>query len=61
MRYYAIRNRATRKYVVRTVQVGGKPLSITERNGALMFDSPESARRDMERRGLGPDFEVVEV
>ena len=61
MRYYAIRNRATRRYVVRTVQAGGRKISVTEKDGALMFDSPESARRDMERRCLGDDFEVVEV
>ena len=61
MRYYAIRNRATRRYVVRTVQAGGRKISVTEKDGALMFDSSESARRDMERRCLGDDFEVVEV
>ena len=61
MRYYAIRNRATRRYVVRTVQEGGRKVSVTEKDGALMFESPESARRDMKKRGLGDDFEVVEI
>lgn len=61
MRYYAIRNRATRRYVVRTVQAGGRKISVTEGDGALMYASREDAERDARRRGLGDDFEVVEV
>lgn len=61
MRYYAIRNRATRRYVVRTVQAGWRRVSVTEKDGALMYASREDAERDARRRGLGDDFEVVEV
>lgn len=60
-KYYAIQNKRTKRYVVRTFHVGKHKISVTEKDGAVMFDSPESARRDMERRGLGDDFEVVEV
>ncbi len=60
-KYCAIQNKRTKRYVVRTCHVGKQRISITEKNGAVMFDSFEAARQDMIKRGCGSDFEVVEV
>lgn len=60
-KYYAIQNKRTKRYVVRTFHVGKQRISITEKNGAVMFDTYEAARQDMIKRGCGSDFEVVEV
>ena len=61
MRYYAIQNKRTKRYVVRTFHVGKHKISVTEKNGAVMFASREDAERDMLRRGCSRDFEVVEL
>ena len=61
MRYYAIQNKRTKRYVVRTFHVGKHKISVTEKNGAVMFASREDAERDMLRRGCSSDFEVVEL
>lgn len=60
-KYYAIQNKRTKRYVVRTFHVGKHKISVTEKDGAVMFASRESARHDMKKRGLGDDFEVVEI
>ena len=60
-KYYAIQNKRTKRYVVRTFHVGKQRISVTEKNGAVMFDSFEAAKLDMVKRGCGNDFEVVEV
>ena len=60
-KYYAIQNKRTKRYVVRTFHVGKHKISVTEKNGAVMYDSEESARADMVSRGLGDDFEVVGI
>ena len=61
MTYYAIQNKRTKRYVVRTFHVGKHKISVTEKNGAVMFASREDAERDMLRRGCSSDFEVVEL
>ena len=60
-KYYAIQNKRTKRYVVRTFHVGKQRISVTEKNGAVMFVSREDAERDMLRRGCSSDFEVVEI
>lgn len=60
-KYYAIQNKRTKRYVVRTFHVGKQRISVTEKNGAVMFASRDDAERDMLRRGCGTDFEVVEL
>ena len=60
-KYYAIQNKRTKRYVVRTFHVGKQRISVTEKNGAVMFDSFEDAERDMIKRGCGSDFEVVSL
>lgn len=60
-KYYAIQNKRTKRYVVRTFHVGKHKISVTEKNGAVMFASREDAERDMLRRGCSSDFEVVEL
>ena len=60
-KYDAIQNKRTKRYVVRTVQAGGRRVSVTEKDGALMYASREDAERDARRRGLGDDFEVVKI
>ena len=60
-KYYAIQNKRTKRYVVRTFHVGKHKISVTEKDSAVMFASREDAERDMLRRGCGTDFEVVEL
>ncbi len=60
-KYYAIQNKRTKRYVVRTFHVGKHKISVTEKDGAVMFASREDAERDMLRRGCSSDFEVVEL